>query len=90
MKRFTTIALVALLALAALVVPATAVDATVEVRSEVFNGTDFADIFSQQSGTGDVVIDTSNFAGFWYDIDDDLSSETITIVKFISCKWRSY
>jgi S-layer protein (TIGR01567 family) len=78
MKRFTTIALVALLALATLV-PATAVDATVEVRSEVFNGSDFADIFDQESG--DIVINTSNFAGFWYDIDDNLASETLTILN---------
>ncbi len=79
MKRFTTIALVALIALAALIVPASAVDATVEVRSEVFNGTDFADIFTQESG--DILIDTTNFAGFWYDIDDNLASENLTIVN---------
>nr|WP_321497197.1 S-layer protein domain-containing protein [uncultured Methanolobus sp.] len=78
MKRFTTIALVALLALAALVVPATAVDATVEVRSEVFSNTSFAGIFVDEGG--DIVIDSTNFAGFWYDIDDNLASETLTIV----------
>ncbi|WP_321430090.1 S-layer protein domain-containing protein [uncultured Methanolobus sp.] len=81
MKRFTTIALVALLALAALVVPATAVDATVEVRSSIFNGTNFEDIISQQSGDGTILINSINFAGFWYDIDDDLASETLTIVN---------
>jgi S-layer protein (TIGR01567 family) len=79
MKRFTTIALVALLALAALVVPATAVDATVEVRSEVFNGSNFTDIFTQEGG--DIVINTTNFAGFWYDIDDNLASETLTLIN---------
>ncbi|WP_407283309.1 S-layer protein domain-containing protein [Methanolobus sp. WCC1] len=79
MKRFTTIALVALLALAALVVPATAVDATVEVRSEVFNGTDFAAILASEGG--DIVINSTNFAGFWYDIDDNLASESLKIIN---------
>ncbi|MBP1910052.1 S-layer protein domain-containing protein [Methanolobus bombayensis] len=80
MKRFTTIALVALIALAALVMPVTAVD-SVEVRSSIFNGTDFEDIFGQQAGDGDIVINTTNFAGFWYDIDEDLASEEITIIN---------
>jgi S-layer protein (TIGR01567 family) len=78
MKRFTTIALIALLAIATLVAPASALVDVVEVRSEVFNGTDFDDIFTQVGG--DIVINTTNFAGFWYDLDDDLSSETITII----------
>ena len=79
MKRFTTIALIALLAIAALIAPATAAVETVEVRSTIFNGTEFSDIFSQEGG--DIVINTSNFAGFWYDIDEDLSSESLTIVN---------
>jgi S-layer protein (TIGR01567 family) len=78
MKRFTTIALIALLAIATLVAPASALVDVVEVRSEVFNGTDFDDIFTQVGGS--IVINTTNFAGFWYDLDDDLSSETITII----------
>ena len=80
MKRFTTIALIALLAIAALIMPVSAVDATVEVRSNIYNGTDFADIFANQTG-GNIEINTTNFAGFWYDIDEDLSSEVITIVN---------
>jgi S-layer protein (TIGR01567 family) len=78
MKRFTTIALIALLAIATLVAPASALVDVVEVRSEVFNGTDFDDIFTQVGG--DIVINTTNFAGFWYDLDDDLSSESISII----------
>ncbi|WP_340820239.1 S-layer protein domain-containing protein [Methanolobus sp. WCC4] len=76
MKRFTTIALVALLALAALVVPATAAE-SIEVRSQVYNGSEFSEIIAG----GDVVINATNFAGFWYDLDDGLSSETLTIVN---------
>ncbi len=79
MKRFTTIALVALVALAALIVPATAAEQTVEVRSEVFSGDNFSAIFDAEGGN--IEINTTNFAGFWYDIDDDLSSETLTIMN---------
>ena len=76
MKRFTTIALIALIALAALVMPAAAVD-SVEVRSTIINGSNFTDVLS----SGDIEFNTTNFAGFWYDIDEDLSSETLTIVN---------
>ncbi|WP_342303960.1 S-layer protein domain-containing protein [Methanolobus sp. ZRKC5] len=79
MKRFTTIALVALIALAALIVPASAVDATIEVRSEVFSGDNFSDIFDTVGGN--IEINSTNFAGFWYDIDDNLASETLTILN---------
>jgi len=70
MKRFTTIALVALLALAALVVPATAQMDVIEVRSQVYNETDLA---------SDIEITATEFAGFWYDLDEGDSSESITI-----------
>ncbi|WP_406670503.1 S-layer protein domain-containing protein [Methanolobus sp. ZRKC4] len=79
MNRFTTIALVALLAIAALIVPASAVDATIEVRSEVFSGDNFSDIFDTVGGN--IEINSTNFAGFWYDIDDNLASETLTILN---------
>ncbi|TQD28202.1 S-layer protein domain-containing protein [Methanolobus vulcani] len=79
MKRFTTIALVALIALAALIAPAVAVEDTVEVRSEVFNGANFTEIFAAESG--DIIINATNFAGFWYDLDEGLSSEELRIVN---------
>ncbi|WMW26174.1 S-layer protein domain-containing protein [Methanolobus sediminis] len=78
MKRFTTIALVALLAIAALVVPATALVETVEVRSQVYNGTNLSTIVD---ANGDLVFDETNFAGFWYDIDANKSSENLTILN---------
>jgi S-layer protein (TIGR01567 family) len=76
MKRFTTIALVALLAIAALVMPAFAaedVEEPIEVRSQVFNASKFEDF------TTGIEINSTNFAGFWYDIDDGLSSEVLLI-----------
>ena len=77
MKRFTTIALVALLAISALVMPAfaaeDAVEEPIEVRSQVFNDSAF------ENFTTGIEINSTNFAGFWYDIDDGLSSEVLVI-----------
>ncbi|MDW7731846.1 MAG: S-layer protein domain-containing protein, partial [Methanolobus sp.] len=70
MKRFTTIALVALLAIAALIVPAAAQMDAVEVRSNVYNGTQAADGIS---------ITPAQFSGFFYDIDDNIGSEMLNV-----------
>ncbi|WP_407355370.1 S-layer protein domain-containing protein [Methanolobus sp. WCC5] len=72
MKRFTTIAMIALLALAALVVPATAAVQSVEVRSSVYDLTDYP-------GAPVITITPTEFAGFWYNLDSDLSSEEIEL-----------
>ncbi|WP_445475117.1 S-layer protein domain-containing protein [Methanococcoides methylutens] len=71
MKRFTAIALAALMVLSFVSV-ASAAD-SVEIRSPVFNGTDFSDIDRD-------TIDYTDFAGFFYDIDDGIGSEKITIL----------
>jgi S-layer protein (TIGR01567 family) len=73
MKRFTTIALVALLAIAALIVPAAAQMDAIEVRSEVYT--------NESLDADNVTINATNFAGFWYDLDEGLSSETLTILN---------
>ncbi|TGC06749.1 S-layer protein domain-containing protein, partial [Methanolobus halotolerans] len=70
MNRFTTIALVALLAIAAFIVPASAQMDAIEVRSTVYNGTDAA---------AGVSITPADFAGFFYDIDDNIGSEMLNI-----------
>ncbi|WP_277985488.1 S-layer protein domain-containing protein, partial [Methanolobus psychrotolerans] len=70
MKRFTTIALIALVAIAALIVPATAAVQSVEVRSSVYD--------PAIDGVN-IVINATTFAGFWYDMDEDLSSEEMNI-----------
>jgi len=70
MNRFTTIALVAILAIAALIVPAAAQVESIEVRGEVYTNDSLA---------SDVEITANEFAGFWYDLDEGLSSETLTI-----------
>ncbi len=82
MKRFTTIALVALLALAALVVPATAQMESVEVRGPVFNGTDINAIIADQGVDGTtLVMDAYNFAGFFYDLESGDSTESLNITS---------
>ncbi|WP_406660537.1 S-layer protein domain-containing protein [Methanolobus sp. ZRKC3] len=83
MKRFTAIALVALVALAALAMPVSAADSVV-IRSTILNGTDFGDILDDSTQTnvdGNIEFNAYNFAGFWADLDDDLASETLTIIN---------
>ncbi len=78
MKRFTAIALAALMVLTvfASVIPASAATVDkVEIRGPVYDGTDFAAILTG----GDLVMDWNNFAGFYYDFDNDKGSETLKI-----------
>ncbi len=83
MKRFTAIALAALMVLTvfASVIPATAATVdTVEIRGPVYDGVDFAAIIAATPG-GNLVMDYNNFAGFYYDFDNDAGSETLTILS---------
>ena len=77
MKRFLTIALVALVALAALAIPVSA-EESVMIRSTIINDTDLETYLDTN---GDIVFNAYNFAGFWADLDDDLASETLTILN---------
>jgi S-layer protein (TIGR01567 family) len=78
MKRFTVIALIALLAIAAAVMPASAAD-SVEVRGPVYNDSTLGDI---TSAAGDYIeMNATNFAGFYYDIDANVSTETLRILN---------
>ena len=75
MKRFTAVTLAALMVLAvfASLASAASVGDTVEIRSNVY--TDYPLTHSQN-----ITINSSSFAGFYYDLDDDISSETMTIL----------
>ncbi|MDG6244177.1 MAG: S-layer protein domain-containing protein [Methanolobus sp.] len=64
MNKLITTVMVAIMVLALIAVPASAAD-KVEIRSTVLTG----------AGT----LDATNFAGFYYDLDDNLSTETLTI-----------
>lgn len=77
MKKSISIALMLLLSitLATITVNAQVTTSKVEVRGEV----------SQLTGLGNFAVkswDSANFAGFWYDIDENRSTETLKIVQF--------
>ncbi|MDK2825435.1 MAG: hypothetical protein PWQ44_611, partial [Methanolobus sp.] len=84
MKRFTTIALVVLVALATLMVPASAAN-SVEVRGTVYNGSSLDNIIATPAAGNDtpssyyIEMTPQTFAGFFYDIDDDTSTESLKI-----------
>ncbi|MBN2488788.1 MAG: PGF-CTERM sorting domain-containing protein, partial [Methanosarcinaceae archaeon] len=96
MKRFTAVSLAALMALTMIlsVIPASAVTVnTVEVRGPVYNGTSLTAIFASEglndtstAGVSDFYLEmnASNFAGFYYDIDDDISTEVFRIYNATS------
>ncbi|RNI15675.1 PGF-CTERM sorting domain-containing protein [Methanohalophilus sp. RSK] len=78
MKRLTAILMAALMVLTVFAGVASAAD-SVAIRGPIFDeAANFSD-WRSNSSNGTWEINAQNFAGFWYDIDDGLSSETITI-----------
>ncbi|MDD4750170.1 MAG: S-layer protein domain-containing protein, partial [Methanosarcinaceae archaeon] len=89
MKRFAAVALAALMLLSVFAASASAADTdelevvdTVEIRSLVLEGDSYKDII-ETIGIGEgenkyIEINSTNFAGFYYDIDDDVKTETMT------------
>ncbi|HPS88599.1 MAG TPA: S-layer protein domain-containing protein [Methanosarcina vacuolata] len=73
MKRFAAVTLAALMLLTVFASAASAAD-SVEIRGPVFNGSNIDDIV----GDG-VTIDATQFAAFYYDIDDNVTTETLSI-----------
>jgi S-layer protein (TIGR01567 family) len=73
MKRFAAVTLAALMLLTVFASAASAEDA-VEIRGPVFNGSNIDDIV----GDG-ITIDATQFAAFYYDIDDNVTTETLSI-----------
>ncbi len=72
MKRFAAVSLAALMVLAVFASCASAAD-SVEIRSSVYTNTTI--------DAGDITIGSADFAGFYYDLDDDLTSETLKIIS---------
>jgi S-layer protein (TIGR01567 family) len=73
MKRFAAVTLAALMLLTVFASAASAADA-VEIRGPVFNGSNI------QSIVGDgITIDAAQFAAFYYDINDNVTTETLSI-----------
>jgi S-layer protein (TIGR01567 family) len=73
MKRFAAVTLAALMLLTVFASAASAAD-TLEIRGPVFNGSNIDDIV----GDG-ITIDATQFAAFYYDIDDNVTTETLSI-----------
>ena len=48
-----------------------------EIRGPVYNGSDINDIIAKQGGS--ITIDASQFAAFYYDINDNVTTETLSI-----------
>ena len=74
MKRFTAVTLAALMVLTvfASLASAASVADTVEIRSNVYTAADLA--------SDNITIGASEFAGFYYNLDDNLTSEVLTIL----------
>ncbi len=73
MKRFAAVTLAALMLLTVFASAASAAD-SVEIRGPVFNGSNIDDIV----GDG-ITIDATQFAAFYYDIDDNVTTETLSL-----------
>ncbi|MGB9941026.1 S-layer protein domain-containing protein, partial [Methanosarcina sp.] len=74
MKRFAAVTLAALMLLTVFASAASAQD-VVEIRGPVFNGSNIQGIV----GTNGVTIDATQFAAFYYDINDNVTTETLSI-----------
>jgi hypothetical protein len=57
----------------------TSVISVVEVRGPVYNGSDIDDIFANQGTNGAIIMDATNFTAFYYDINDNVTTESLSI-----------
>ncbi len=78
MTRFAAVSLAVLMLLTVFASVASAQD-VLEVRSSVFNGTDIDDIIDTYGNGTILPIDGSKFPIFYYDIDDNISTELVLI-----------
>ena len=78
MKRFAAAAMAVLMLFTVFASTASAQD-VIEVRSTVFNGTDIDDIIDKYGNGTILPIDASRFPIFYYDIDDNVSTEIVLI-----------
>ncbi len=81
MKRFAAVTLAALMLLTVFASAASAVAAneSIEIRGPVYNGSNINDILAKQPG-GVIKMDATQFAAFFYDINDNVTTETLSIL----------
>ncbi|WP_440945702.1 S-layer protein domain-containing protein [Methanosarcina sp. T3] len=78
MKRFAALSLAALMILTVFASAASAVD-VIEIRGPVYNGSDIDDIIDTYGDGTTLTMDATDFAAFYYDIDDNVTTETLSI-----------
>ena len=79
MKRFAAVTLAALMLLT-VVASAASTPEAVEIRGPVYNGSDIDDIIDTQGDGNTITIGATQFAAFYYDINDNVTTETLSIV----------
>ena len=52
---------------------------TVEIRGPVYSGSDIADIIAKQGTDGTITMNADQFAAFFYDINNNVTTETLSI-----------
>ncbi|MDQ1275453.1 MAG: hypothetical protein QG610_1027 [Euryarchaeota archaeon] len=78
MKRFAAVSLAVLMLLTVFASAASAQD-VIEIRGPVFNGSDIDDIIDTYGDGTTLTIDATQFAAFYYDIDDNVTTETLSL-----------
>ena len=81
MKRFAAVILAALMLLTvfASAASAAAVNDSVDIRGPVYNGSNLQTIIA--AAGGNVTMDATKFAAFFYDIDNNVTTESLSITK---------
>ncbi|MDD3247004.1 MAG: S-layer protein domain-containing protein [Methanosarcina sp.] len=79
MKRFAALSLAALMLLTVFASAASAAD-VIEIRGPVWNGSNIDTIIDTYGDGTTLTVDATQFAAFYYDIDDDVTTETLSIV----------
>jgi S-layer protein (TIGR01567 family) len=78
MKRFAAITLAVLMVLTVFASAASAVD-SLEVRGPVYNGSDIDSIIDTYGDGTTLTVDATDFAAFYYDINDNVTTESLSI-----------
>ncbi len=98
MKRFVASALAALMLLTVFASAAMADDnttsaaSTVEIRGPVYNGSSLTDILANTAYGGNgtaITMDANKFAAFYYDIDNNVTTESLTIKNVAGTSGRT-
>jgi S-layer protein (TIGR01567 family) len=81
MKRFAAVSLAVLMLLTVFASAASAANVTsaIEIRGPVYNGSNIDTIIDTYGDGTSLTIDATEFAAFYYDIDDNVTTETLSI-----------